>query len=114
METSSDKVRRLLEIARRSGLTQAVVCTTCFTLMLVVVMARAGKAAAPSGKEQRSTRLHKRNKFFNPAAAAAATAAPITAAGTAAPSVPFPTVDQVLSLKEVPVADPMAIVWDPV
>jgi cytochrome c peroxidase len=43
--------------------------------------------------------LHSKNRFFNPAAGRA--------------QAPFPTVDQVLSLREVPVAEPMAVVWDP-
>jgi cytochrome c peroxidase len=120
MKTSSDRLRKLIQIGRGSRLTPAVVCTTCFTLVLVAVMVRVGKAASPTeNRELRLSRLHKRNRFFNPKAAAAAapTAAATAAAATtavAAPAVPFPTVDQVLSLKEVPVADPMAIVWDPV
>jgi cytochrome c peroxidase len=100
---------------RRFRLTPAVVCTTCFTLALVVLVVRVGRAAPHTdAREQRLNRLHQRNKFFNRAAVAAAAPTAAATIAAAAPSAPFPTVDQVLSLKEVPVADPMAIVWDPV
>src|SRR5438270_467161 len=117
METSSDKVGKLFEIGRRSTLAKAVVCTTCLTLVMVAVVASVGKAASPTEtQEQKRSRLHKRNRFFSPAAAAAKAAAAATAAATPSAGVPvasFPNVEQVSSLREVPVAEPMAVVWDP-
>ena len=115
METSLNKVGKLFEIGRRSTLARAVVCTTCLTLIMVAVVAGIGKAASPTeSPEQKRSRLHKRNRFFNPAAAAAKAAA--AAAATPSAGVPvasFPNVEQVSSLREVPVAEPMAVVWDP-
>src|SRR5437660_1238203 len=82
---------------------------------MVAVVAGIGKAASPTeSPEQKRSRLHKRNRFFNPAAAAAKAAA--AAAATPSAGVPvasFPNVEQVSSLREVPVAEPMAVVWDP-
>lgn len=121
MEMSSTKVGKLFEIGRRSTLAKAVVCTTCLTLIIVAVVAGVGKAAPRSeSQEQKRSRLHKRNRFFNPAAAAAAAGAKAAAAAAAistpsdgVPVSSFPNVEQVSSLREVPVAEPMAVVWDP-
>jgi cytochrome c peroxidase len=91
---------------RRFRLTPAVVCTTCFTLALVVLVVRVGRAAPHTdAREQRLNRLHQRNKFFNPLAARDASTPSL---GT--PVASFPTGDQVVSLKDVPVAEPMAAV----
>ncbi|HYL12296.1 MAG TPA: cytochrome c peroxidase [Terriglobales bacterium] len=77
----SIKVRKLLEIGRRSTLAEALVCTICMTLIMVAVVARVGKAASPTRKVASPRQLSS-----------------------------FPTVDQVVSLREVPVAEPMAVV----
>jgi cytochrome c peroxidase len=65
---------------------------------IVVVSSRANSAL------RSSERLHKRNKFFNPAA---------VPHGSADPCVLGLNVDQVVSLREVPVPVPCAVVWDP-
>jgi cytochrome c peroxidase len=102
METSSSRVGKLLQIGRRSTLDRAVVCTTCLVIILVAVVARVGKAAQPTGKSvQIRSKLHKKNRFFN-------------AEQAATPASGQVTVDQVVSLREVPVPEPMAVVWDPV
>jgi len=110
MKTSSNKVGKLLAIGRRSTLAKAVVCTTCMTLIIVAVVASVGKAT--SGQEEKRARMHKRNPFFDPAAAAAKAAAAAAAVAPSAgvPVESFPLTDQVVSLKEVPVAEPMAVV----
>src|SRR5260370_2035399 len=80
---------------RSRRLSRAVVFTSCFALIMAVAFALIMAVAfAGVGKQ-----LHSKNRFFNPAAGRA--------------QAPFPTVDQVLSLREVPVAEPMAVVWDP-
>ena len=119
MEAWSSRAGKLLQILCKSTLDKAVVGTTCLIVLLVAVVASADKPAPHTeSREQKRTRFHKRNRFFNPAAAAAKAAATATAAAAATPSdgVPvadFPNVEQVSSLREVPVAEPMAVVWNP-
>jgi cytochrome c peroxidase len=68
---------------------------------MIALVAVIGKASQPVHKQvQIKSKLHRKNAFFNAALAAA------PAAGTV-------TVDQVVSLREVPVPEPMAIVWNP-
>ena len=105
METASKQATTPLQTGRRSKVTTVVVCTACFILALVVVLAGAGKAASPAGSmNPRLSRLHQRNPFFNRAAPAAASSSLGTPVGS------FPHGDDVVSLKEVPVAEPMAVV----
>ena len=111
MATWANRARKLFEIGRKSTWVPAVVCTTCMILIIVAVVVRGGKAA--SGTEEKRARLHKRNPFFDPAAAAAKSAAAAAATAASSAGVPvesFPLTDQVVSLKEVPVAEPMALV----
>lgn len=101
IETSSNRVGKLSQVGSRSTLDRAVIGTTCLTIILVAVVARVGKAALPTGKTvQIRSRLHQKNRFFN-------------AQQAATPRPGQVTVDQVVSLREVPVPEPMAVVWDP-
>lgn len=72
----------------RAALVRIILCATCLCLVAALILSGPTKAAAPQHK-----RLHARNRFFNPAAVATGV-----------------TVDQVVSLREVPVPQPMAVV----
>ncbi len=80
--------------------TAIALLTTCFTVLFIIALTRHTKAAdslpprLPLDRAARLARLHKRNKFYNPK---------LLAPGQV-------TVDQVVSLKEVPVPEPMAAV----
>src|SRR5260370_1673234 len=90
MNTSSGKAPHPIQFSRRSTTTTRVIALIgcCLIISAVVVVSTRANSALRSGK-----RLHKRNKFFNPKAVA-----------------PGITVDQVVSLKEVPVPEPMAAI----
>jgi cytochrome c peroxidase len=90
MNTSSGKASHQTQFSRRSTTTARVITWTfcCLTLIAFGVVASRGNPASRS-REQ----LHKHNPFFNPNAVA-----------------PGITVDQVVSLKEVPVPEPMAAI----
>jgi cytochrome c peroxidase len=101
MERASNQATTPSNIGRRSPLSKAVVCTTCLTLFMIAVVAVIGKASQPVHKQvQIRSKLHRKNAFFNAALAAAPPAGTVT-------------VDQVVSLREVPVPEPMAVVWNP-
>ena len=103
MNTSSGKASHQIQFSRRSTTTARVIAWTfcCMTLIAFGVVASRGNSASSN----RSARLHKRNKFFNPKAV------PLAASGD--PCVLGVNVDQVVSLREVPVAQPCAVVWNP-
>lgn len=89
------------QIGHRFPLSNAVVCTTCLSLLIIVGVVAIGKASQPAHqKVQIRSKLHAKNAFFNASLAAASPA-------------PTVTVDQVVSLREVPVPEPMAVVWNP-
>jgi cytochrome c peroxidase len=101
MNTSSGKAPHPIQFSQRSTTTTRVLALTvcCLIISAVVVVSTRGNSALRS-----SERLHKRNKFFNPA---------VVPHGSADPCVLGLNVDQVVSLREVPVPVPCAIVWDP-
>ncbi len=102
MQRASHRTTTASQVGRRSRLSKAVVCTTCLTLLIIAAAAVIGRASQPARKQvQIRSRLHRKNAFFNAGLASA-------------PAVGQVTVDQVVSLREVPVPEPMAIVWDPV
>jgi cytochrome c peroxidase len=90
MNTSSGKAPRPIQFSRRSTTTTRVIALIgcCLIISAVVVVSSRANSALRSGE-----RLHKHNPFFNPKAVA-----------------PGITVDQVVSLKEVPVPVPMAAI----
>ncbi len=90
MNTSSGKAPHPIQFSRRSTTTTRVIALIgcCLIISAVVVVSSRGNSALPSRE-----RLHKHNPFFNPKAVA-----------------PGITVDQVVSLKEVPVPEPMAAI----
>ena len=101
METASNQATTPSQIGRRFYPSKAAVCTTCLTLLMIVAIALIGKASQPAPKQvQIRPKLHAKNAFFNASLAAA-------------PSASTVTVDQVVSLREVPVPEPMAVVWNP-
>jgi len=101
MQRASHRATTPSQVGRRSLLSNAVVCTTCLTLLIIAGVVAIGKASQPAHKQvQIRSKLHRKNAFFNAALAAA-------------PAVGTVTVDQVVSLREVPVPEPMAVVWDP-
>jgi cytochrome c peroxidase len=101
MNTSSGKAPHPIQFSRRSTTTTRVIALTvcCLIISAVVVVSTRGNSALRS-----SERLHKRNKFFNPAA---------VPHGSSDPCVLGLNVSQVVSLREVPVPVPCAVVWDP-
>jgi cytochrome c peroxidase len=101
MNTASGKAPHPIQFSRRSSTTTRVIALTvcCLIISAVVVVSTRGNSALQS-----SERLHKRNKFFNPAA---------VPHGSADPCVLGLNVDQVVSLREVPVPVPCAVVWNP-
>jgi len=101
METASNRATAPSKIGRRLYPSKAAVCTTCLTLLMIVAIALIGKASQPAQKQvQIRPKLHAKNAFFNASLAAAPPASTVT-------------VDQVVSLREVPVPEPMAVVWNP-
>src|SRR4029077_19602094 len=101
METASNRATTPSQIGRRFYPSKAAVCTTCLTLLMIVAIALIGKASQPAQKQvQIRPKLHAKNAFFNASLAAAPAASTVT-------------VDQVVSLREVPVPEPMAVVWNP-
>jgi cytochrome c peroxidase len=90
MNTSSGKAPHPIQFSRRSTTTTRVIALIgcCLIISAVVVVSSRANSALRSGE-----RLHKHNPFFNPKAVA-----------------PGITVDQVVSLKEVPVPEPMAAI----
>lgn len=101
MNTSSGKLSHHTQFSRRSTTTTRVLAWTfcCLTLLAFGVVASRGNSASRSRKQ-----LHKRNRFFNPAAVPQA---------NVDPCVLGINVDQVVSLREVPVPVPCAVVWNP-
>jgi len=98
METASNRATTPSQIGRRFYPSKAAVCTTCLTLLMIVAIALIGKASQPAQKQvQIRPKLHAKNAFFNASLAAAPAASTVT-------------VDQVVSLREVPVPEPMAVV----
>ena len=101
MQKASHSASTPSQFGHRSQLSKAVVCAACLTLLIIVGVVSIGKASQPAQKQvQIRSKLHAKNAFFNPAAAAAPAATTVT-------------VDQVVSLREVPVPEPMAVVWNP-
>ncbi len=90
MNTSSGKAPDPIQFSRRSTTTTRVIAliACCLIISAVVVVSSRANSALRSGE-----RSHKHNPFFNPKAVARGI-----------------TVDQVVSLKEVPVPEPMAAV----
>src|SRR6202158_1638146 len=102
MNTSSGKAPHQIQFSRRSTTTTRVIALIgcCLMISAVVVVSSRGNSGLRSGE-----RLHKRNKFFNPAAVPHATSADPCVLGL--------NVDQVVSLREVPVPVPCGVVWNP-
>jgi cytochrome c peroxidase len=104
MNTSSGKASHQIQVSRRSTTTIRVTAWTvtfcCLTLIAFGVVASRGNSAS-----RNSERLHKRSRFFNPGA--------VPHGINVDPCVLGVNVDQVVSLKEVPVPVPCAIVWNP-
>src|ERR1700731_839400 len=102
MNTSSGKAPHPIQFSQKPTTTTRVIaligCCLIISSAVVVVSSRANSAL------RSEERLHKRNKFFNPAAVPHA---------NADPCVPGLNVDQVVSLREVPVPVPCAVVWNP-
>jgi cytochrome c peroxidase len=90
MKTSSKKGSKPVPANHRFTTMTRVIAYTCccLTMIAFAVVASRGNSALHRGE-----RLHKRDKFFNPIVVA-----------------PGVTVDQVVSLKEVPVPEPLAAV----
>src|SRR4029077_9811843 len=102
MNTSSGKAPHPIQFSRRSTTTTRVLALIgCFLIISAIVVV---SGRANSGLRS-SERLHKRNKFFNPAA--------VPHGPSGDPCVLGLNVDQVVSLREVPVPVPCAVVWDP-
>src|ERR1700676_4228838 len=101
MNTSSGKAPHPIQFSRRSTPTTRVIALIgcCLIISAVVVVSSRANSALRSEE-----RLHKRNKFFNPAA---------VPHGSADPCVLGLNVAQVVSLREVPVPVPCAVVWNP-
>ncbi len=100
MNTSSGNSQPTL-FSRKSTTTTRVITWTCCCLILIAVgvVTTRGNSAPRSPKQS-----HKRNRFFNPAAVPQA---------SEDPCVLGISVDQVVSLREVPVPVPCAVVWNP-
>jgi len=103
MKTSSKKGSKPVPADHGSAtlIRVMVLACCCVTMIAFAVVASRGNSASST----RSQRLHKRNRFFNPKAVPLATSLD--------PCVPGVNVDQVLSLREVPVPVPCAVVWNP-
>jgi cytochrome c peroxidase len=102
MNASSGKASQKIQFSRRSTTTTRV---TTLTFCCLAVIAFAVVASGGNSVLRNSQRLHKRNKFFNPKA--------VPHASNADPCVVGVNVAQVLSLREVPVPQPCAVVWNP-
>jgi cytochrome c peroxidase len=102
MNTSSGKPSHQIQF-QKSTTTTRVITWTCCCLILISVAVVVGRGNSASST--RSERLHKRNKFFK------AAAVPQAASGD--PCVTGVNVAQVISLREVPVPMPCAVVWNP-
>jgi len=102
MNTSSGKASQPIQFSRKSTTTARVIAWTfcCLTLITFGVVASRGNSALRSREG-----LHKRNRFFNQAAVPRGT--------NVDPCVTGVNVDQVVSLREVPVPVPCAVVWNP-
>jgi cytochrome c peroxidase len=101
MNASSSKPSRPIPFGHKSTKTTRVITLALCCLALISVAVEVGRGNSALGKSQR---LHKRNKFYN------SKAVPLASVD---PCVVGINVDQVVSLREVPVPVPCAVIWDP-